>query len=140
MRVILIVAAVLLLTACSVFNKINIDNASARFIVQYAALKYVEGSAGIDTERAARVYGHVKAVRGYLESSAQVSVVDLEQYIISRVDWSEMSPADTMAARAFITYLAAELNSRLEADQEIGRLVVARDLVDLVAYTLEPYL
>lgn len=140
MRALLIAVAVLLLTACSVFNKINVDNASTRFIVQYAALKYVEGSTGIDTERAARVYGHVKAVRGYLEASAQVSVGDLEQYIISRVDWSDLSPADTMAARAFITYLAAELNSRLEVDQEIDRLVVARDLVDLVAYTLEPYL
>jgi len=140
MRALLVAVAVLLLTACSVFNKINIDSASTRFIVQYAALKYVEGGSGIDTERAARVYGHVKAVRGYLEASAQVSVSGLEQYIISRVDWSDLTPADAMAARAFITYLAAEMNSRLEADQEVDRLVVARDLVDLVAYTLEPYL
>lgn len=139
MKRFLILITLLALSGCGTLGKIDLDSASTRFVVQYAALKYVESSTGIDAAKAVRVYGHVTAVRGYLERSNRVSVVNLETYIINRVDWTELTPADTIAARAFISYLSAELESRIQADYELDRLVVARDLVDLVAQTLEPY-
>lgn len=137
------------ISGCEVLDRLDgttiNGNFAATFLTQYATLKYVETDQNnIDVVKANKVYDHAVDVLRYLDSDIEISIDELESYVVSKVDWGDMSPADTVAARTFINFLSAELKQKVnEIEEETGviqdKLVVAREIVEIVIGTLEPY-
>lgn len=116
---------------------------------QFATLKYCEGEDNrIDPDKAHRVHERAVDIQGYIDKSASMTVADLEAYLVGKVPWETYSPADALAARAFITFLGDELEAKATIVDTQGQIVqraedvrvVAAFIVDTVTGTLEPYL
>jgi hypothetical protein len=138
------------LTGCeSLVTKAKERNYDLVIATQFATLKYCEGEDNrIDSDKAHRVYERAEKIQGYIDKSASMTVADLEAYLVDQVPWETYSPADALAARAFITFLGDELEAKATIVDTNGQIVqraedvrvVAAFIVETVTSTLEPYL
>ena len=143
-----VVAVVGLLGGCAELAQKARDNDYTIVIVtQIATLKYVEADDNrVDTEKAQYVYDMAQDVSTYLTMVETTTVTKLKENIFSRIDWSDLSPADTVATRAFIDYLAFELQRKIDelAKTDTSKpaedlQVVAGFIIKIVIDVLRPY-
>jgi hypothetical protein len=138
--------AVLCLGGCAQLKqKAESGDLTISIAVQVATLRYVENSAGgVDVDKLNRVYDHAVAIRAYLDRDVALSIDDLEGYINSRIDYTQLSISEQVAARAFIEVLSDYLRAKADQlentnDNIRDGKVVAYYIVGLVIDTLEPY-
>lgn len=132
-----VVSVLIALSGCAALDAVDIENATHRGLIKIGTLEYVTHDGQLDREHAARVHGYAVEILDHLADGETTTIDQLERYISAQVPWDELPPGRVIAAQEFIHYLARYIRSKVPDDSE--RIVVARDVVALVADTLEPY-
>jgi len=127
----------LALGGCSWFE----DNPrTSGLVVQYATMKVIEES-GNPADKAMRII-NVAQVALDLASNEGVLISAIEQAVRASIDFSNLSPADTLLTNHLIEIVAEELNEKvgdgggLEGEQ----LVTARNVLSAVIEAAQIYL
>lgn len=108
------VALALVSSGCASTGDTNRE-AVGRLAIQYATLKVIERS---DTITAEDVVAHVERVRALVDENAEVSLVDLRQELLSRIDMEALDAAD----RLLVMTLLDQVELTLTDEAEIGVL------------------
>lgn len=104
----LIVALLFAVNACAVLEKVESSPVAAQLTVQYATLKYIDGS----DAKAVRVLNVVDAIRPSIDDDS-VTLAILDERLRSYINWERLDAADRLLLTALLDQVKAELTERI---------------------------
>jgi hypothetical protein len=115
----------LALSACATFSE---RDTGTRLLIQYSTMKLIEQSDAITSEG---VVAHVERVRGMLDTSEEVAVVDLRRELLERVNLDALGPADTLLLMALLdeVELSFQANTDVLSQEDRERVGTILDWV-----------
>lgn len=117
------------LAGCSTLGDGDTRNdLAAAIAIKYATLKVIE-QADEPTAKASRVIDIASQARQMVDSGTVTLIPALELAVRERIDWQDLSPADTLLADALITAVRMELEARVEGGSLSGESVLALAVV-----------
>lgn len=112
------------LTACA---SLQSDNVTSRLAVQYATLKVIENSAGVDP---ADIIDAVEMVRSVVETDITIDV----RKIVESLNLESLPPSDQLLIGALIGGIEIELyQAPLTEDERVARLLTILDWIETAA-------
>jgi uncharacterized protein YceK len=109
MRLILIAAALAVLSGCASFQ----GSATEKLIVQAATMKFIESSDD-RASKAVRIVAAAGQARVWLDTDG-VTISDLKSAMLERIVAADLDPSDKLLASALVDVVVAELDLRIGA-------------------------
>lgn len=106
MRLIAVAALIAALSGCASFS----GSTTEKLIVQAATMKFIES----DLKNADRIEKAAAQARIWLDTDG-VTIADLKQAMLDRVNASDLQSSDRLIASALVDVVAAELDVRIGA-------------------------
>jgi hypothetical protein len=113
---------------CSVIDRITAEDTTAKLVVQYAALKFIE-SGDDPVDRATDVRDTINEALDMTDLSDMVDVRELSGRFRDRVPWDRMQTSDILLANALIDAVSRELIDRFGEVDDPGQRVVNLQIV-----------
>jgi hypothetical protein len=123
MKTFTIVALILTLVATTGCLTTQSKTLVVQVAVQLATTKVIDG----DRDRAARILAISSAVRAVAGTSRFDSVALLDSYIRTKIDWSKLTPEQTLLANLLLDTIRTELEAR------VGTGILTNDKLLVVA-------
>ena len=119
---------IMLMTGCAAISQ----STSAELLVQYATIKFINNSDSTEkrAEKAQKVVAIASAAKSYFDRDT-MSIDEIEILMRKKINWDELSAADSLLANALIKRVKDEVeSSTIDEERRVSGSTVLSWIID----------